>query len=65
MNTVLNLHEDPLVYEFANKTDAADYDEWFRAKVSVALNSNKPAIPHDEVVARMRAKMAERLRNAD
>lgn len=65
MNTVLKLHDDPLVYEFSNKTDAADYDEWFRAKVNAALNSDKPAIPHDEVVARMRVKLAERLRNAN
>lgn len=60
MNTKSNLRdEQPLVCEFSNKTDAVNYDEWFRAKVNAALNSGKTVIPHDEVVAGMRAKRSE------
>lgn len=62
MNTVLKT--DPLTYEFASEQEAAEYDAWFRAKVEEALNSGKPPIPHDEVAARIRAKLAEMTKNA-
>ncbi len=61
MNTAAKL--DPIVSEFDTVEDAVSYDKWFRAKVEKAMKSTKPAIPHDEVVARMRKKMAERLNN--
>jgi DNA-damage-inducible protein J len=31
-------------------TDAAAYDDWFRAKVQEALVDRRPAIPHDQVM---------------
>lgn len=62
MNTVLKT--DPLTYEFSSEQEAAEYDAWFRAKVEEALNSKAPPIPHDEVAARMRAKLAEMTKNA-
>ena len=62
MKTVLKT--DPLTYEFASEQEAAEYDAWFRAKVEEALNSGKPPIPHDEVAARIRAKLAEMTKNA-
>lgn len=64
MDTALKIHDDPLIYEFENEDTAADYDAWFRAKVQNAMDSSEPAIPHDEVVSRMRARLAERLKNA-
>ncbi len=36
----------------------AGYDEWFLARVDEALNSTEPTIPHDEVMAEMRAIVA-------
>ena len=60
---ITELKEDPLIYEFENQNDAADYDDWFRTKVREALESKKPAIPHDEVISRMRKKIADRLKN--
>lgn len=52
-----------LTHQFFD-TEEVDYDAWFREKVEAALHSTKPAIPHDEVVARVRHKLAERVQNA-
>ena len=44
---------DPIISEFATQEEADSYDRWFRAKVQEALDSDKPGIPHDEVMAKM------------
>ena len=44
----------PIESEFANSDDEAAYDAWFRAKVEKALNSTKPRISHEQVMAEMR-----------
>lgn len=46
---------DPIESEFATNEDAAAYDAWFRAKVERAMASTAPKIPHDQVMAEMRA----------
>lgn len=56
--------DDPLRYEFNSAEEYEDYDTWFRAKVQEALDSDKPAIPHDEVFARLESKLSEKLKNA-
>jgi hypothetical protein len=45
----------PIESEFATSEDAASYDAWFRAKVERAMASDRPSIPHDEVMAMMQA----------
>lgn len=45
----------PIESEFATTEEAEAYDVWFRAKVQAALDSTEPEIPHDEVMAEMRA----------
>lgn len=52
----------PIESEFATSEDAAAYDAWFRAKVEKALASKGPGIPHDQVMAEMRA-IIERARS--
>jgi len=54
---------DPLFYDIDATEEDASYDRWFRAKVQEALDSTKPAIPHDEVVKKM-ALIAEARRAA-
>jgi hypothetical protein len=49
---------DPLVSEFATTEEAEAYDAWFRAKVEASLADTRPAIPHDEAVARLDAIIA-------
>jgi hypothetical protein len=51
---------DPLISEFETDEQAISYDRWFRAKVTEALNSSKPRVPHDEAVARIAARLTER-----
>ncbi|WP_428151264.1 type II toxin-antitoxin system RelB family antitoxin [Brevundimonas sp.] len=48
----------PIESEFASTEEAEAYDAWFRAKVQEALDDTRPDIPHDEVVARVKAKIA-------
>ena len=46
---------DPIESEFASTEEAEAYDVWFRAKVERSLANPGPGIPHDEVMARMKA----------
>ena len=48
---------DPRVSEFETVEQAESYDRWFRAKVQASLDDPRPSIPHDEVVAKIRAKI--------
>lgn len=48
-------HLTPIESEFATSEDAAAYDAWFRAKVERAMASDKPSIPHDQVMAMAQA----------
>lgn len=44
---------DPLISEFETQEQADSYDAWFRAKVQESMDSKKPRIPHDQVMAEM------------
>ena len=48
----------PIVSEFETEEQAASYDRWFRAKVQASLDDPRPSIPHDQVMAEMRAMLA-------
>lgn len=50
---------DPRVSEFETQEQADSYDLWFRAKVQAAMDDPRPGIPHDQVMARMDARIAE------
>jgi hypothetical protein len=45
----------PLVSEFGSAEEEAAYNEWFRKKVEESLADRRPPVPHDEVMAEMRA----------
>jgi len=60
MNTVFS----PIESEFATAEEAAAYELWFRAKVQEALDDPRPSIPHDQVMAQMRAIIASKKKNA-
>lgn len=51
MNAVLS----PIVSEFDTQEQADSYDRWLRAKVQESLDDPRPTIPHDVVMAKMRA----------
>lgn len=58
MSTPLDL----LVSEFATAEEAEAYDRWFCAKVARALADPRPAIPHDQAMASIRAKLDAKIR---
>ena len=47
--------QSPIVSEFATAEEAAAYEAWLREKVAASLADPRPSIPHDEVMAEMRA----------
>ena len=51
---------DPLVSEFETEDQAKSYQVWFNAKVREAMNSAQPRVPHDEAMARVEARLAEK-----
>ncbi|OFC35255.1 MAG: antitoxin [Acidithiobacillus caldus] len=48
-----------IVSEFDTPEQEASYNAWLRAKVASSLADTRPGIPHDEVMARMEAIIAE------
>ena len=52
----------PLVSEFGSAEEEAAYNEWFRKKVKASMASDKPRIPHDEVMARIDRLLEEKKR---
>jgi hypothetical protein len=51
---------EPAVSGHDTKEEAEAYDKWFREEVRLALEEDAPSIPHDEAVAMLRARAAER-----
>ena len=45
----------PIESEFATTEEAEAYDAWFRAQVEASLADPRPGIPHDQVMAELRA----------
>lgn len=56
--------QSPIVSEFATPEEAAAYEEWLRAKVAASLADERPSLPHDEVMAEMRAIIERKGRTA-
>jgi hypothetical protein len=50
----------PIVSEFETEEQEASYDQWFRAKVEEARQSEKPRLPHDAARAKVQAMLEER-----
>jgi len=61
MSTILS----PIVSEFETEEQAASYDRWFRAKVQANRDDQRPSIPHDQAMARIREKLATKLANRE
>lgn len=58
----MNTQLDPLISEFETQEQADSYDRWFRGKVQEAMDSDKPALPHSEAMAKLDRLMEERRR---
>jgi hypothetical protein len=51
----LDASRSPIVSEFDNAAQEAEYKAWLEAKVRESLADPRPPIPHDEVMAKMHA----------
>ena len=63
MNTALSPY-DPLVSEYDDAAHEARHTAWLQAKVAKSLADPRPAIPHDEVMAKMDALIARHQKQA-
>jgi hypothetical protein len=54
----------PIKSEFATAAEAEAYDQWFRTQVQEAIDDPRPSIPHDQVMAEMRALIASKREKA-
>jgi len=61
MNEPQNLHLAPPDVP----TDPIEYDKWLCAQVQESLDDPRPSIPHEEVMAQMRALIAKKRQRAD
>ncbi|WP_339415477.1 MULTISPECIES: type II toxin-antitoxin system RelB family antitoxin [unclassified Pseudomonas] len=55
----------PIVSAFETEEQAASYDRWFRAKVQASIDDPRPNIPHDQVMAEMRALIESKRKAQD
>ena len=53
---------DPRISEFETQEQADSYDRWFRDRVQASLDDSRPSIPHDDVIAEMRALLESKKR---
>lgn len=53
MNAVIS----HIISEFETEEQAASYDRWFREKVATARADTRPGVPHDQAMARVRARL--------
>jgi hypothetical protein len=61
----MSVQLSPIVSEFETEEQAASYDRWFRAKVQASLDDPRPNIPHDQVMAEMRALIESKRKKRD
>jgi hypothetical protein len=54
----------PLVSEFETVEQAEAYLRWLEAKVAAARADERPTVPHDEAMARVRAIIAQKARKS-
>lgn len=48
----------PIESEFTTTEEAEAYDAWLRSEIEASLADPRPSIPHDKVMAELRAIIA-------
>ena len=56
----MNAALSQIVSEFETEEQETSYNQWFKAKVEEALQSEKPRLPHDAAMAKVQAMLEER-----
>jgi len=55
----------PLISEFGSAEEEAAYLEWLKRKVEESLADPRPPVPHDQVMAELRAIIDEAKQRAE
>jgi len=55
----------PIVSGLETKEQAASHDRWLRAKVQASIEDPRPNVPHDQVMADMRALIESKRNKRD
>lgn len=50
---------DPMLSVFDSAEEEADYTAWLRAKLQASIDDPRPSIPHEQVMAEMRERLAQ------
>lgn len=56
----MTLKQSPISSEHQAHEQAEGYDSWFREQVQQALNDPRPAIQHDEAMAKLEAMLKKK-----
>ncbi|WP_440811014.1 type II toxin-antitoxin system RelB family antitoxin [Pseudomonas syringae] len=51
----MNTRTSQIVSEFETEEQASSYDKWFCVHVQTSIDDPAPNVPHDQVMAEMRA----------
>ena len=61
MDVTMSAELSLIVSDFETPEQAASYDRWFRAQVQASMDDPRPNIPHEQVMAEMRALIESKL----
>jgi hypothetical protein len=50
---------DPMLSVFDSAEEEADYTAWLRAKLQASIDDPRPSIPHEQVMAEVRERLAQ------
>lgn len=50
---------DPMLSVFDSAEEEADYTAWLRAKLQASIDDPRPSIPHEQVMAEIRERLAQ------
>lgn len=56
MTTTFN----PMLSVFDSAEEEAEHTAWLRAKLQASIDDPRPSIPHEQVMAEMRERLAQR-----
>lgn len=50
---------DPMLSVFDSAEEEADYTAWLQAKLQASIDDPRPSIPHEQVMAEVRERLAQ------
>lgn len=50
---------DPMLSVFDSAEEEADYTAWLRVKLQASIDDPRPSIPHEQVMAEVRERLAQ------